>query len=78
MASLPYNLLHVHVAVVIILVWCFYPPQSYPVMSETPHESLLLKLQRNEGAVGKRGTVDKASRLRDIIAKTKDVTQPQK
>ncbi len=47
-------------------------------MSETPHESLLLKLQRNEGAVGKRGTVDEASRLRDIIAKTKDVTQPQK
>ncbi|XP_064393290.1 protein virilizer homolog isoform X2 [Halichondria panicea] len=52
--------------------------ESYPVMSETPHESLLLKLQRNEGAVGKRGTVDEASRLRDIIAKTKDVTQPQK
>ncbi len=50
--------------------------QSYLLPTETPHESLLLKLHRNEVGVTKRGTTDEAARLKDIL--TKDLSQPQK
>lgn len=46
--------------------------ESYPSLTETPHEALLTKLQKME-SVSKRSVADEASKLRDIINKAKEV-----
>jgi len=55
---------------------CF--SQSYPSLTETPHEALIAKLQKAEATITKRAGADEASKLRDMALKTKEVVSSQK